>query len=257
MTQGSLSYEDMDIMAGEYAIGLLEGDAAAQAQALLEGDATFARLVENWRERLSVLDMTASPQPASAQLWGRIEASLDTAPDTPLEATAAASRARPGRAAPSPGPGSWINVLWSNIGFWRPAGLIAGLASLVLALGLGFTMREVGRQPVLVAVLMTDANQPGAVVNVHADGRAELVPLGDIAVPAGRVLQIWTLWDKVRGPVSVGLAQSARRLDLNIKSLPRAVPSQLFEITLEPEGGSPTGRPTGPILMKGNATTAL
>jgi anti-sigma-K factor RskA len=31
----------------------------------------------------------------------------------------------------------------------------------------------------------------------------------------------------------------------------------LFEITLEPVGGSPTGRPTGPILMKGNAVTAL
>lgn len=32
---------------------------------------------------------------------------------------------------------------------------------------------------------------------------------------------------------------------------------QLYEITLEPEGGSPTGRPTGPVLMKGLATTPL
>ncbi|MGL4241116.1 MAG: anti-sigma factor, partial [Beijerinckiaceae bacterium] len=31
----------------------------------------------------------------------------------------------------------------------------------------------------------------------------------------------------------------------------------LFEITVEPPGGSPTGRPTGPILMKGLASQAL
>ena len=31
---------------------------------------------------------------------------------------------------------------------------------------------------------------------------------------------------------------------------------QLFEITLEPENGSPTGRPTGPILYVGR-TVAL
>jgi anti-sigma-K factor RskA len=35
------------------------------------------------------------------------------------------------------------------------------------------------------------------------------------------------------------------------------VQNQLFEITLEPEGGSPNGRPTGPILFKGNAARAL
>jgi anti-sigma-K factor RskA len=31
---------------------------------------------------------------------------------------------------------------------------------------------------------------------------------------------------------------------------------QLFEITLEPSSGSPTGRPTGPVLFKGNTALA-
>ena len=198
----------------------------------------------SWRERLSDIDATAPQQQPGDALWSRIEASLPKA-------------VAPRPAIAAPGLAAKLSSLWDSLGFWRPAGLVAAMASLVLALGLGFAMREAARQPVLVAVLMTEANQPGAIVNVHADGRTELLPLNDIAVPAGRVLQIWTLWDRVRGPVSVGLSRSARKLDLDVKALPRTVPTQLFEITLEPEGGSPTGRPTGPVLMKGNATTAL
>ena len=36
--------------------------------------------------------------------------------------------------------------------------------------------------------------------------------------------------------------------------LPQPVAGQLFEITLEAEGGSATGRPTGPILGVGRAS---
>jgi anti-sigma-K factor RskA len=32
---------------------------------------------------------------------------------------------------------------------------------------------------------------------------------------------------------------------------------QLFEITLEPRSGSPTGRPTGPIIAKGLTARSL
>ncbi len=239
--------EDHEALAAEYAIGLLEGAALDHAEHLYRADATFTQRVDAWRARLHPLDMTARETVPDAALWNRIEARL--AEPQPV-------KSRQGQSVPAPHR-NVFDRLWSSLGFWRPAGLIAAMASLVLAVGLGLALRETARAPVLVAVLMTDANQPGAIVNVLADGRAELVPLGDIPVPAGRVLQIWTLWDQVRGPVSVGLANAARRLELDIKALPRTVPTQLFEITLEPQGGSPTGRPTGPILMKGNATTAL
>jgi anti-sigma-K factor RskA len=241
-----ISSEDKDLLAAQYAMGLAEGRDLTLAERLIETDSEFVMMHGRWRERLSAIDSTVPAQPASEALWQRIAQSV-----APLQS---ASKLAPSASATM---AQKLVGYWNSLGFWRPAGLVAALASLVLAVGLGFAMREVSRQPILVAVLMTDANQPGAIVNVHADGRAELVPLGDIPVPAGRALQIWTLWDRVRGPVSVGLSRSARRLDLDVKALPRTVPTQLFEITLEPEAGSPTGRPTGPILMKGNATTAL
>jgi anti-sigma-K factor RskA len=110
----------------------------------------------------------------------------------------------------------------------------------------------------LIAVLVKEGtNQPGAIVNAFAGGAVELVPLESIDVPPDRALEIWTLWDKTVGPRSVGLVHQARSVRLNLHNLPRTGPNQLFEITLEPATGSPTGRPTGPILMKGTTATAL
>jgi anti-sigma-K factor RskA len=79
-----------------------------------------------------------------------------------------------------------------------------------------------------------------------------VVPLKDIEVPAGRALEVWTLYDQARGPVSLGLIERARRAQFTTANLP-ARETQLYEITLEPATGSPIGRPTGPILMKGFA----
>ena len=107
-------------------------------------------------------------------------------------------------------------------------------------------------------MLVNDATkEAGAIVNAFSNGRVELIPLRPIEVPAGRTLQVWTLWDRAVGPKSIGVTGQSRTLQLNLESLPETVQNQLFEITLEPEGGSPIGRPTGPILFKGNAARAL
>lgn len=102
----------------------------------------------------------------------------------------------------------------------------------------------------MVAVLLTDTNIAAAVVNTFADGRVELLPLQDIGVPQGGALEIWTLWDRAVEPRSVGLIDRARAVPFRLGNLPLGA-DQLFEITIEPATGSPTGRPTGPIVAKG------
>ena len=108
----------------------------------------------------------------------------------------------------------------------------------------------------MIAVLL-DGDRAGAVVQTFADGRHVLLPLTSINVPDGRVLEVWTLPSRERGPVSVGLMDRARALTLRLQDLPATRPDQLFEITLEPETGSPTGRPTGPVVMKGSTSGTL
>ena len=242
--------DDRDRLAAEHVMGLLEGQEQAQAERLLETDSAFQTSVAAWRARLAELDETAPPAAAGEALWRRIEGSL-----------AGSGQAAPVAAGdPTPvivqDPRSAFAALWRNLAFWRAAGLAGALATVALAISLGVLAERGSRAPVLVAVLLTDSNQPGGVVNAFADGEAELVPLGAIPIPPGRALEIWTLWDRARGPVSIGLIDEARRVRLNLRDLPRPGPNQLFEITLEPATGSPTGRPTGPILMKGTTSPA-
>ncbi len=224
-------------LAGEYVLGLLEGAAKLDVERRLAADAAFAREVETWRVRFAAFDDAAEPQPVGDGLWRKIEAGLP----------AAASRAKA-----SPG---W-SPFWNNLVALRATALGASLAALILAVGLGFAIRAATQQPTMVAVLL-DGNRAGAVVHAFADGRVVLVPITTINVPAGRALQVWTLPSRERGPVSVGLMSEARTLQLSLKDLPPPGPDQLFEITLEPATGSPTGRPTGPVLFKGNTALAL
>lgn len=247
--------QELDMLAADYVMGLLDSAAEAAADARLETDAAFQNAVNNWRKRLADFDMSAEPGTPTAQLWQRIAQS--TKSDRSAAVPAGMRGAMRGA------------TLWHNLRFWRVTGLVGTAAAIifaVLAIGAISTSKHLRRdlvalaqrKPVYVAVLVSDqTREVGAVVNAFANGRAELIPLKAIDVPPGRVLQIWTLWDRTAGPKPIGMTTQSRALVLDLDELPETTADQLFEITLEPAGGSPTGRPTGPILFKGNTAKVL
>ena len=237
--------DDDRILAAEYVAGLLDADAQAVAERRIATDSTFARAVEQWRMRLAEFDETVKPVEVGPDLWQRIEGSI----------AAPSSNARTTRSGA-------LRRFWNSLSGLRAATLGAAAAALVFAVISGASLQyardEAARKPVYVAILVNeDGKEAGAVVNAFADGRVEMIPLTDINVPAGRALEIWTLWDRKVGPRSVGLIDRARTTRLNLDKLPATGQNQLFEITLEPAGGSPIGRPTGPILYKGTTSRAL
>jgi anti-sigma-K factor RskA len=238
---------ERDALAGEYAFGLMDAAEMAAFEAAMARDDDLAARVVSWRGHLSEIDLTASAQVLPDDLWPGIAAALEREPAQVLP-----------RRAPQPVmiAHSLLERLWGSIGLWRWGALASAAAALVLAAGLASSVQRAAIQPVLVAVLMTADNEAAAIVNVSADGRAELKPLKAFEVPAGKAIEIWTLWDRSVGPKSIGLIGQTRGVRLDLSRLPRQ-PGQLFEMTLEPATGSPTGRPTGPILTKGNATTPL
>lgn len=241
-------------MAADYVMGLLEGAEQTTAEQRIATDPAFAQAVSAWRERLADLDLTAEETQPTPALWQRISDATRTAPIDALPSARSALRGA---------------TLWENIAFWRGFGISSALAATlfgVVMIGALTTSRQLRhdmialaqRKPIYVAVLVNDTTrEAGAVVNAFANGRVELIPLRPIEVPAGRTLQVWTLWDRAVGPKSIGITGQSRTLQLDLEALPATVQDQLFEITLEPEGGSPIGRPTGPILFKGNAARTL
>jgi anti-sigma-K factor RskA len=223
--------EDL-LLAGEYVLGVLDGAARDAFERRLPRDAELRASLAYWQERFADLDNGVVPKDVPPALWAQIEAQLG------------------GRQiAQAAGP-SFSERLWASLGFWRGASFAGALASLVLAVAVGLLAGRATPQPQIVAVMLTPEGVPGAIAEVHYDGRINVIPIHDFAVPKGKTLQVWTLWDKEKGPISVGLIERTRQALFHRADLPAGT-QQLYEITLEPEGGSPTGRPTGPVLVKG------
>lgn len=241
---------DDDIAAAEFAIGLMEPAEAESFAARLTAEPALAALVAKWQARLLDLDLTAAPVPAREALWSRIVAGIDVA--APSRGATADRRRLSGdgrRRVERP-------PLQRRLSAWRAAALVATAAALIIAV-VAARLVLAPPEPTLLAVLIGPDGRAGAVVQVFPDGHTALVSLADVEVPAGRTLEVWTKWSEERGPVSVGLLARAASAVLATQGLPATRPDQLFEITLEPAGGSPTGRPTGPVLFKGTATPTL
>jgi anti-sigma-K factor RskA len=221
---------------GEYVLGLLDGADRQAFEAQLATDPELQGMAQQLAERMHALDATAEAGPGDPALWRRIEGRLD-APADAAPADVVAIRPARRRALPL--------SQWASIA-----------ASLVIAAGLGFfagTSEQTPAQPTVIAALL-DANlSPGAIIEAYADDSVMVVTLEDFVVPEGQVLQVWTLPDAETGPVSLGTLATAQRARLAGPKLPVPKVGQLYEITLEPAPGSPTGRPTGPILVKGFA----
>ncbi|MCF8207045.1 MAG: anti-sigma factor [Methylotenera sp.] len=232
---------ERDATAGEYVLGTLSPDEHAAVAAALPGDAALRAAVYAWQDRLLALSARAPAAEPSAAVWPRIAARLDW-------------QALPGRETAVRTP--W----WQGLRFWQGLSAMGVAASLVLALRLVAPVPPVpteGARYVAVLESPDDKRAAGWVVEVQAGGALRLVPVGDTPpVPPGRSLQFWTKPQGAAGPTSLGLVKPGEVVQMPVARLPGVGAQQLFEITLEPEAGSPLGRPTGPILFVGR-TVAL
>jgi anti-sigma-K factor RskA len=216
--------EAREALAAEYVLGTLEAREVARVRAAMAADPGFAALVEAWESRLAPLARTIPAAEPPAELLARIEAALDAR----ASATVPAAPAR----------------------FWKAwavgaSAVAAGLAAVLL-------LRPAAEAPQrFVAVLQQDRATPAWVV--EASRERGIVLAGAINPrprEEGRVLQLWGLPVGATAPTSLGLVPEDGRLVVDPRVL-APQPGMLIEISLEPPGGSPIGRPTGPILFIG------
>ena len=232
--------EERSAAAGEYVLGTLSSDDAEAFTDALRGDRALQAQVYAWQDRLLALSAQAAPAVPAPQLWQRIDATVG--------AMAASAPAAPSLARPRP---PW----WQRVHLWQGLSAVAVAASLLLAVALLQRAAAPTEGQRYLAVLQSpDTRAAGWIVEVQSRGLLRLVPVGDTgAVPPGRALQFWTKPEGASGPTSLGLVRAGATVELPASRLPALGAQQLFEITLEPEGGSPIGRPTGPILFVGRS----
>lgn len=136
---------------------------------------------------------------------------------------------------------------------WRPLAVAAVV--LVVLVGSFVTWRVT--QPTLHPELtfIDKSTVPAWRVEADDDVRhLRLVALQGVAPQAGKSFELWALPDNGAAPVSLGLMPNSGRLDRDLTEAQRLAlrGASKMAVSLEPEGGSRTGLPTGPVLYVGD-----
>ena len=221
---------------GEYVLGLLDDVEAKQVRELIEQDSEAAAMAMQWQQHFLELSDQLPAHTPSVHLWQRVQDSLGLAP--------AATRIH-----------GWL-AWWQSLTTWRLASAALAMALVAVLLPDLWRNDPAGNRYTVVLQAPGEAAKPGWVVHVDNQGGLRLQPLLEDQVPADRSVQFWTLVDPAIGPRSLGLVEPGKTLNLSAEQIGAVQSGQLFELTLEPAGGSPKDRPTGKVLYIGRAVMA-
>ena len=222
---------DIDALAGEYVLGTLDATERIAVAARLQREPALAQAVENWQRRLAPLDAAVAPVTPPAALWNQIATRI---------------------AQPTGSASAGVSRLQRSVRRWRAATVAA--SAIAASLLMVMTYREYSRSLMpqnFVAIFQKDDASPSFVMSVDLATKTLSVRRVAATVPEGKTYQLWIAADQLGpGPQSLGLVEGqltqVRAAIQNID--PAVVQTALFGVSLEPTGGSPTGKPTGPVF---------
>ncbi|WOI09711.1 anti-sigma factor domain-containing protein [Thalassospira lucentensis] len=225
--------EDIDMLAAEYVLGTLDPDMRRIVDERRSHEDDLNAAIADWEKRLSPLNAHYRDEIPSRDLFPGIRARIEEArvqADNIVE----------------------IDLLKRKLARWRIGTFATGAlaASLMVAVLVSdFATPVQDRQ--FVAVFHRDDTQPAFVMSIDLDTRAVIIRPVSATLPEGKTYQLWIASDELGpAPKSLGLLENASVP--TTRSLGEFDPALLrnatFGISLEPEGGSPTGRPTGPAI---------
>jgi len=217
-------------LVAEYVLGLLDATSHARVEQMIAADPRLQAERDFWVSRFAGMDGEFAEVAPPARVLGAIETRLF-------------------------GTSQRRNSWWDSLALWR--GLAAG-ALAVAVVAVGFAAFE-PRQDVasltnqLVAALEEEGSDIRFLAFYDGVGTLRLTALSGNVAP-DKDLELWAIQDDTvtsMGVVPVGEA-------IQVKVAPDVLAGwgegSVLALTLEPEGGSPTGVATGPIVAKGAVT---
>lgn len=211
-------------LAAQYAIGTLRGPARRRFERLCQQDITALIAVRRWEDRLVDLASAITPVRPPASVWRGIQQRLRR--DTIA-----------GRGAV---PGGWNRNQWA---------MAAGVAMLAVAVTLWMLFSSPATQ--LIATIADQQQTQLWRIEASSDRQELHIATSAVLRPdASHAYELWALPESGAAPVSLGLMPQSGKLALQLNRTQRLAlaSAKQVAISLEPQGGSPTGAPTGPVL---------
>lgn len=221
-----MKYQDkrlQTLLAGEYVLGVLTGATRRRFERLLMQNPELRAELTLWEERFAAWNLKLKPVDPPGYLWWRILGRLR-------------ADARPRRE-------QLRNTFWRT---WAVAATVV-LAVLVVVQ----RVTPPAEQKPAEFALMSDAKgHPLWVISVHPEAnRIDMKAVTSNPAPAGKSYELWMLPGS-GSPVPMGLMNSDGLASETVSPelLQKLASAKVLAISLEPQGGSPTGLPTGPVL---------
>ena len=217
--------DELEALAGEYVLGTLDANERRAAETRMVADPAFRAAVAAWQARLQPLADAEAPATPPAATFGRILARLD--------------------ALPQPIAGDNVVLLHRQVRRWRIGAALAGVAAAaLLAVVVGDWTRTPATQ--FIAMLTPSGGAPAFVLTVDTAKNTLSIRRVADAAPAGKSYELWAV-EPGQDPKSLGVVEEARYT----RSLSLPTSELVLAVSLEPEGGSPTGKVTGPVVFSG------
>ena len=216
-----------DVLAAEFAIGLLDPVEAEAVQVRARHDAPLSLRIAWWRDQLTPLAERGAIEPP-AVVWHGIQRSL-AANDNP---PAPANR-------------------------WRGAALAAMSVAAALIVYIGVApqpqptvVTQTVNAPAPMVAMLTGKGGTEVALVVDDQGHMRTTPA---VLDAGKGdPELWVIPADGK-PRSLGVFDAHGRSEHGVAPAMRAMMAEgmTFAVSLEPKGGSPTGSPTGPVVATG------
>lgn len=208
-------------LAADYAIGLMPAAARRRFEQLLLDDAELRVELATWQESLTSLNEPLMEVPVPDRVWTAINARIE-----PQKLHMPAKRP-----------------------FWNWLRVTVAVCSLLVAVTLGILYNRDSTQ--YSATLLSASAQPALRIKAH-DDYLQIEPLTLAAVDPKHSLELWAIPADGK-PVSLGVIPAGGKGRVALSDEQHALLGKpiALAVSLEPEGGSPTGQPTGPVLYQG------
>jgi anti-sigma-K factor RskA len=237
--------EDIEMLAAEYVLGTLPASERTSVEMRSRRDKALPDAIDAWAQRLGPLAEAIPPREAPATVWPQIEARIDALEE--LLQSPAQTKAQ-------------IISIERRLRRWRGAAVAASALAASLMLFVGY--RELVRLPqekTFVAVLQKDAQSPAFLVSIDLETRRLTIRAVAAEPQRGKSYELWLVNDELKTPRSLGIVGDKPFTVVGPQLAaysPKVIEDATLAVSLEPEGGSPTGAPTGPVLFTGKLIQA-